>query len=447
MTKTPQLVRVAIPSFNNIANDTRRRTTGLIGPVGASLFKTMHQEVSPRTNRTILGIASLMGVSIWAPMICVPPMEHILKEELTLTHAQTSLLYTIPILMLIILGIPGGIIADRIGVRKAAGIGIIIIAVGTILRGTATSAPSLVAFTFIYGVGVGLSFPNLPKLISVWVSKEKATLATGVYSSVTVAGEALVMATTMPLIFPLTNTFQGVFYIWSIPPIVTAVLWWVLIREPPHENIPSELVSRGNVSFHQILRNKNLWLAAILFLLFHFLWNGWTAWAPALMMLKGATADVAGLIASISIWVGIPTVFLMPRLSYTVGLKKPFLWISAITLALAAWGAIYISIPLSWPFMALVGVALNTNVPMILALPVEMMSKEEVGTASGLVLSVGNVGGFIGPLIGGHIFDLTGSVNPFLLVLVGVSSAAAAIAFRIPETGHRERSALHSDIL
>jgi CP family cyanate transporter-like MFS transporter len=178
---------------------------------------------------------------------------------------------------------------------------------------------------------------------------------------------------------------------------------------------------------------------AILFLLFNFFWNGWTAWVPALMMLKGATENTAGLIASICIWVGIPTAFFMPRLSYKVGLRKPFLWIPAITLALTAWGAIYISIPLSWPFMALVGIALNMYIPMILALPVELMRREEVGRATGLVLSVGNAGAFIGPLIGGRIYDLTGSLNTFLLVLVGLSSAATAIAFRLPETGPRAR--------
>ena len=351
---------------------------------------------------TILGIASLMAFAIWAPMLCVPPMEHILKEELLLTHTQTSLLYTIPTLMLMALGIPGGFLADRIGVRKAAGIGIIIIAVGTILRGTATSASSLIAFTFIYGVGVGLSFPNLPKLISGWVPREKAGIATGIFSAGMAAGEALALAITIPLLFPITNTFQGVFFIWSIPPIVAAVLWWILVREPPHDNIPGEPVSRGNISLHLILRNKNLWLVAILFLLFCFFWNGWTAWAPALMMLKGATENVAGLIASICIWVGIPTVFFIPRLSYKLGLRKPFLWVPTIALALAAWGAIYMSIPLSWPLMALVGVALGAISPIIMTLPIEMMSREEVGTASGLILSVGSAGGFIGPLIGTH---------------------------------------------
>jgi CP family cyanate transporter-like MFS transporter len=284
--------------------------------------------------------------------------------------------------------------------------------------------------------------PNLPKLISGWVAQEKAGMATGIFSAAMASGEALALAITMPLIFPITNTFQGVFFIWGIPPIAAAVLWWILAREPPHDNTPGEQISKSSISFRLILRNKNLWLVAILFLLFNFFWNGWTAWVPALMMLKGASENTAGLIASICIWVGIPTVFFMPRLSYKVGLRKPFLWIPAITLALAAWGAIYISVPLSWPFMALVGVALNAYVPMVLAFPVETMSKEEVGRAGGLIFSVGCAGAFVGPLIGGHIYDLTGNLNLFLLVLVGVSSAATGVAFRLPETGPRARKPL-----
>ena len=107
-------------------------------------------------------MASLLGFAIWSPMFCVPPMQHIIKEELLLTHAQTSLIFTAPLLMVVALAIPGGILADRIGARKAAGIGIIIVAVGAILRSLATDAPSLLAFTFIYGIGAGpVSYTHL----------------------------------------------------------------------------------------------------------------------------------------------------------------------------------------------------------------------------------------------------------------------------------------------
>ena len=399
----------------------------------------MQQEGSSRTPWTILGSAALLAFAMHIPMFCVPPMEHILKAELLLTHAQTSLLYSIPILMIGAVAIPAGVIADRIGVRKAAGIGAIMIAVGSILRGTATNPSSLLAFTFIYGAGLGWSWPNLPKLVSTWVPKEKAGVATGIYSLGIYAGAALAVAITIPLVFPITNTFQGVFFIWSIPPIVAAILWWVLVKEPPRSSIHSEPVSRDNTPLRRVLRNKSLWLLSVFLLLYAFFYYSWIGWAPALLMLKGATPDLAGLIASITLWVSIPAVFLIPRFAYKLGLRKPFLWVSTIAIALATWGAIHTTLPMSWLPMALVGIADCTILVTIMVLLVEMVPEEEVGTATGLVLAVGHIGGLIGPLIGGHILDLTGSLDLSLLVLVGVLIAAAGIAFTLPETGPKAR--------
>jgi cyanate permease len=399
----------------------------------------MQQKRGPHIPRGILGAGFLLAFAMWAPMFCVPPMEHILKEELLLTHAQTSLLYITPLLMLVAVAIPGGIIADRIGIRKAAGIGAIIIAVGTILRGTATSASSLLAFTFIYGVGFGFSFPSLPKLVSTWAPPEKVGTVTGILNSGGPIGTAVALAITMPFVFPITNTSQGVFFIWSIPPVVAAILWWILVREPPHSNTPSEPVSRG-IILHRVLRNKNLWLVAILFLLHTFFMLTWQGWAPALMMMKGASPSLAGVIASITPWVLIPAFLFTPRLSNKLGLRKPFLWGPSIALALAAWGAIYIPLPISWLLMALIGAAVGTRFVTIFTIPVEMMSKEEMGTVGGLVLSIGFIGGVIGPLIGGHILDLTGSLDLSLLVLIGVSIAATGIAFRLPETGPKAKA-------
>ncbi|MAF86072.1 MAG: hypothetical protein CL875_06345, partial [Dehalococcoidales bacterium] len=57
--------------------------------------------------------------------------------------------------------------------------------------------------------------------------------------------------------------------------------------------------------------------------------------------------------------------------------------------------------------------------------------------ASGLVLSFGYSGAIIGPLVGGRILDITGSLDPSLLVLSGVSIAMAVIAFKLPETGNK----------
>ena len=150
----------------------------------------------------------------------------------------------------------------------------------------------------------------------------------------------------------------------------------------------------------------------------------WAGWTPTLLMFKGATPEMAGLLSSVSLW---------------VGLRKPFLWIPAIVLAAAALGARTITLDMSWIIMAVVGIAGMTRYPTLLALPVELVPKEQVGTASGLVLSIGYIGGVIGPIMGGRILDLTGSLSLLLVVLAGISIAMVGVAFMLPETGSAKK--------
>ena len=89
--------------------------------------------------------------------------------------------------------------------------------------------------------------------------------------------------------------------------------------------------------------------------------------------------------------------------------------------------------------MALVGATHHTRLATILMLPVELLPKEAVGRASGVIFSIGFVGGTIGAFMGGYILDLTGSLDLSLLILVVLSIVAAVIAFQIPETGTRAK--------
>jgi len=390
----------------------------------------------PKKPWIMLGIATLMGFAMWAPMFAIPPMEQILTAELNLTHTQIGLIYTIPLLMTIAVPIPAGILADRIGLRKTAGIGAIMIAAGTALRGIAVDAPSLIGFTCLYGIGYGWVFPNLPKLVSAWVPVEKANIGTGIFSSGFASGVGLGLAITMPVIYPLTSTYQGTLLIWSIPAIVAAILWWTVIKDSPETGPESKMtVETGNVPLSVIVRNRNLWLTATLLLLTEFFFFTWAGWVPTLLITKGASPDYAGLITSISMWAGIPTCFLMPRLSQRLGLRRPFIWGAAGILLAVAWWVLHVPLYLVWLPMILLGIADLTRYVNILALPVEIMPHQHIGRASGLVLSIGAVGGFIGPIIGGRILDLTGSLNQAFIVLIVIAAATIAVTFLLPETG------------
>jgi MFS transporter, CP family, cyanate transporter len=389
----------------------------------------------------ILVSSFLLAFAMLSQSFAVPPMEHILKEQLSLTHAQTSLLFTGPIIMIVIVGIPAGLLSDRIGARKAAGIGAIILAIGAILRGTAHSSETLLAFTIVYGIGAGWASPNLAKLVSTWIPREKAGIATGVYSAGMGLGNALGLAITMPLIFPITNNYQGVFFIWSIPPVIAAIAWWLLVKEPVHRRPDECGVKQSNIQFWRVLSNRSLWVAFTIFLLHNFFFFAWAGWVPTLLGTKGATSDWAGFVTSVSILAGIPAIFLMPRWSYKLGLRKPFLWVPSIVLVLANVAVLYVNLSISWLIMAIAGIANATRFTTTLALPVELLPKEDVGTASGLLLTA-QIGGIIGSWLGGRILDVTGRLDLAFFLLAGISLATAGTVFMLPETGSKPKTGL-----
>jgi len=394
---------------------------------------------SPHVPYAVLIFAMLLAIAMWMPLICIPPMEHILTEQLQITHAQTSLLYSIPLWMVGVVALPAGLIADRIGFRKAGGIGAILIAVGSLLRCTTMDVSALLAFTFIYGVGFGFAFVSLPKMISAWVPREKTGIATGVYSAGIFIGQALAITLTIPFVFPLTNSVQGVFFVWSIPAIVVAVIWWTLLKEPSSKNLKVESMPRSNVFFRQLLsktlKNKDLLLLSGFHALHLFFYYTWIGWSPALVMSKGGTPELASFTSSLAFWVAIPACFIIPMLAHRVGSRRPFLLASAIAMAIAALAWANVSLGMSWLPMVLVGLADCTILVIVLALPLEMVPEEEVGAATGLIITAGNIGGPIGSLVSGHIFDITGDLNLALFMLIGIATAMICMSFRLPEIG------------
>ena len=388
----------------------------------------------------VLGCAWLIGFAMYCPILCIPPIAFIIKEELRVSHAAVGLLFSLPVTVLVPLALPSGFLADRLGTKRAVGIGATVMAAGGLMRGMSDSYATLLALTFLYGVGFSIIYPNLPKLVGLWFPREKVGLATGVYTTGITMGAGISLAITLPLVFPLTGSIQGAFFFWSIPAVVAAALWWILVRDPPLVRDPCDRASGANRDDRpssSLWKNRNMWMIALMLFLNNVHYYTWSAWTPALMMMKGAPPDLAALIASFRAWVGLPIIFLMPWASYRVGVRKPFIWGSALLLALASWSAIYLPLSLGWPLMAAISVGTAGTFPLILAFPLEMLPNRSVGTASGAVLSIGYTGGLLGPWLAGHVVDSTGSLDLALIFLGGAAMLWAWIGFSVPETGRK----------
>ena len=211
------------------------------------------------------------------------------------------------------------------------------------------------------------------------------------------------------------------------------------MREPPRSSVQSEQIGEGSKPSYRIWTNRNLWLVAILLFINCFAFYAWIGWAPELMVMKGASPDLAALMASVVMWVSLPIAFVVPWISDKLGLRKPFLWPSFLVLALVPLVAIYAPLSLGWLLMAAFGIGSGAQLVILLVLPVELLPAEAVGRASGMILSIAYIGGLVGPWITGHIIDSTGNLNLALVVLIVLSAVAIYVALRLPETGPRAR--------
>ncbi|NQU13119.1 MAG: MFS transporter [Desulfobacteraceae bacterium] len=394
----------------------------------------------PQNPWVMLGCAWLLAFAMFGRLLCLPPIGHLITEKILLSHSQLGLIFSLPVGMLAVVAVPGGFLADRYGIRKAGGFGAAVMAVGSLLTSTAGGFWDLLGGTCLFGIGFSLVYPNLPKLVGVWFPREKAGVVTGIYATGIGTGAALALTITLRTVFPLVKSFQGVFFIWSLPAVLAAILWWMLVRDPSVSSQHKPQYDQETNQTHSsgsVWKNKGLWLVVFAFFCNNVHFYTWSGWTPKLMMLKGASPNSAALISSLMQWVSLPAIFLVPWFSYKLGLRKPFVWMAATIMALASWAVIYAPVSWSWPIMVVVGIALTGTFPILISLPVEMVPKASIGKASGLVLSVGYIGGLVGPLMAGYSMDVTHSLDLALVVLVGVGIIWALLGFLLPETGSR----------
>ncbi len=394
-------------------------------------------------NRIItLTCSWLLIFAAYASVLCVSPVLNLTIQELNLTASQAGLLFSAPVITLGLFAFVGGFLGDIIGPRKAAGLGAILLSLSAFLRGISPNFAILLILNFIVGIGWGFIFPNLPKIVRLWYPNRFVGTATGIYSTGVFVGGTLALSITMPMVFPLMGSWRGVYYFWGTIAFIVTIIWWSLAREPSSfrsEELSPSQVSKG--SFGAVLRNKYIWIVAIFFALaanitFYII----TGWFSTFFMEKGISEISSGFLTSVVTIAGIPAVFLVPFVSDRIGLRKPFLWISCLIAAAAFLGVLYTPFILDIILMALLGITLTATYVISLFLPLELVTPAYAGTASGIVISIGYIGGALGPLIAGYLKDLTGSLTFSIILLVVIMVISLVLVFFIPETGVRKKT-------
>ena len=392
-------------------------------------------------------ITWLMLFALGSSWFCFTPIIVILMEDLAMTFEQVGVIMALVPLSLVILCIPGGLFADRFGIRVTVLIGGIIMAVFGLLRGFATDFTTLAITMFLCGVGYSIAYPNLPKVTGVWFTPREYALASGVMFTGMEVGMSLPLILIPAVLLSWTGSWQGVFIAIGILSLALTVIWIALARERPKSATGSPQMSsleelRGvpfRESLSTVLRNKHMWVLMLTTLFLLAPQIGLLGFLPTMLTLKGIDPTTAGLIASMISWFMIPSSFIIPMISDRVGLRKPFIWVTSIIAGVTLYlVGTTTGLPL-WISVIVYGFLIGGMAPIILAMPVELVGPLYSATAGGFTLVGGYLGALIGSLLAGYLSTATGSFISAVIMCTVLTGIDAFCGLTLKETGTGRR--------
>jgi CP family cyanate transporter-like MFS transporter len=357
-------------------------------------------------------LITLVGFNLRSVLLGVPPVLPLIQHDLGLSYTLTGFLTALPVLVLAVGAWPSGLLAERIGARHSVSIGLGLLATGTILRAFKVNMPSLLFFTLVLSIGITMSQTAIPVLIRRWYPKQIG-LVSALFSDGLILGEAVAAGITVLVMvrFLGGNNWAGTFVFWGIPIVILFVLW-LLLAPPGPARAKSSLLSRQQATTQlnskappaQRKRVNALHLGILVGggSLIYFGMNAWIAsYNQALHQSFITPASLLALnAAQLPVSIGVTFVA-----QYIAGRRWPFI-VAGIIGAFAISGWLFTPVELQPLWAALLGGSGALVFTLGIALPPLLAAPHEVGRLAGITLSLTYGVAFVGPFIGGALWDL-----------------------------------------
>ncbi|HEX8732921.1 MAG TPA: MFS transporter [Ktedonobacterales bacterium] len=380
-------------------SDTQTRVTDL----GAS---------APWTWIGVLGLILLVGINLRTPLLSVPPVLAIIHDDLGLNYGQTGLLTALPSLMMGLGALPAGRIAGRVGGRVSVALGLALVLAGTVARSVWPATFTLYFFTAALAAGIALAQTSVPVLARQWFPT-RIGLASAIFTDGLTLGETFAAALTVPLMHGWfgANAWPAALLVWAAPMTVGLLLWlWLAPPAPPMRATRPAPVSAtmGAASTtapadHPAPHVSPWTLGAIMGggSLIYFAMNGWIAnYNQALHATNMTPIALSALNAA-----QLPICFGLTVVAQRVAGKRwPFLVAGSVALvSIIGWLVTPPTLEPLWG--SLLGACSAGVFTLSLALPAIFGHGAHVARLAGGSLAVSYTATFVGPYIGGVLWD------------------------------------------
>ena len=337
--------------------------------------------------------------------------------------------------------IPGGLIAAKLGTKRAIVISSYLMAAGAFAVMTSNFA-ALLPLRVAFGMGGGILLPATSSVIVQWFRPNERPILNALF----LAAQGTGVATAMFLSVPLADALEWrmVFTIYGLFALLGATVWLLLGRTPPAGAVP--LGTMPLMSILGVIKERNTLLLALALVGPFAMFIGYSSWLPTYyneqfnMPLQRGNSLLA-IPPLMGILVNVLSGFILGRW----GLRKPLLLIPGLLFPLSAFGAFYFdSVPVIIAAILLMGLSFWLFLPTVLTIAMELpgVSSDKVAMITAAALTFGNLSTIVSPLFVGITTDKLGSYVPSLSILAILPVTVILAALFLPETGPKAKGSL-----
>jgi len=379
-----------------------------------------------------------------------------INRDLHLSMTRSGLAAGVFFIGYMLLQVPAGHIAEHLSAKKYVLWSILAMGTVSLLTGFVQNGAQLIGMRFLLGIAEGGIYPALLIVVSKWFPSKEIGRANAVFLA------------SLPLSTVLTNPISGwlvskydwrwMFFLEGGLSILLVLLWLPMISDRPRqakwislaeknyleetleaERLASErhfqTQANADWSYKRLLLDGNLWLMTLIVICYTSGQYGYSVWLPTLLSgLTRMSLGKVGLLSSLPFLAALGGLYVFGAMSDKRRNRR--LW-TAVSLAGFAVSLLLATLFTRWAWFAFAllvftGVFLKAMQSPFWAMPALLFPPGFSGAARGFINAVGNLGGFVGPLLVGWSVTLTGKMQYGSYCLVFALLAGAGITLLLP---------------
>lgn len=351
------------------------------------------------------------------------------RDGLGMSGSVAGLLTSVPPLCFAVFGVMAPRLARRLGPGAVVCAGMVAITAGLVIRPYTGSTAGFLAASALALMGIAVSNVLMPVIVKRWFPDRVGSM-TGLYSMALALGTSAAAAATVPLTDALGGHWQSGLALWAALSAAAVLPWIPFVRARgarSAQSAPAADTDRGEPDGLRITRSRTAWALAVFFGLqatAAYITMGWMA---QIFRDAGVSAGAAGVLLAVTMAMGVPLAFVIPRLATRLPHQGPIAVVLGIC-GLAGYAGLYWAPAAgAWAWALLLGIA-NCSFPLALTM-VGMRARTSAGVAklSAFAQSTGYLLSIPGPLLVGVLYQHSGGWGLPLALMAGLMVPQVAV--------------------